>query len=42
METNRIWLSLAHMGGQEQSFIQQAFDTNWVASLRRQKNQNRK
>jgi dTDP-4-amino-4,6-dideoxygalactose transaminase len=30
---NRIWLSLAHMGGHEQSFIQQAFDTNWVAPL---------
>jgi dTDP-4-amino-4,6-dideoxygalactose transaminase len=33
MNNNRIWLSLAHMGGQEQSFIQQAFDTNWVAPL---------
>ena len=27
---NRIWLSLAHMGGREQEFIQEAFDTNWV------------
>jgi hypothetical protein len=26
MEINRIYLSLAHMGGLEQSFIQQAFD----------------
>jgi dTDP-4-amino-4,6-dideoxygalactose transaminase len=33
MNNNRIWLSLAHMGGHEQSFIQQAFDTNWVAPL---------
>jgi len=30
---NRIWLSLAHMGGKEQDFIKKAFDTNWVAPL---------
>jgi len=30
---NRIFLSLAHMGGQEQKFIQEAFDTNWVVPL---------
>ena len=29
----RIWLSLAHMGGREQAFIQEAFDTNWVVPL---------
>lgn len=29
----RIWLSLAHMGGEEQQYIQQAFDTNWVVPL---------
>ena len=29
----RIWLSLAHMGGREQKFIQEAFDTNWVVPL---------
>lgn len=29
----RIWLSLAHMGGKEQQFIQEAFDTNWVVPL---------
>lgn len=29
----RIWLSLAHMGGEEQKFIQEAFDTNWVVPL---------
>ena len=26
----RIWLSLAHMSGKEQKYIQEAFDTNWV------------
>ena len=31
--TSRIYLSLAHMGGREQHFIQQAFDTNWVVPL---------
>ena len=30
---DRIWLSLAHMGGLEQEFIQEAFDTNWVVPL---------
>lgn len=29
----RIWLSLAHMGGNEQKYIQEAFDTNWVVPL---------
>lgn len=29
----RIYLCLAHMGGQEQSFIKEAFDTNWVVPL---------
>ena len=29
----RIYLCLAHMGGQEMDYIQQAFDTNWVVSL---------
>lgn len=29
----RIWLSLAHMGGEEQKFIREAFDTNWVVPL---------
>ncbi len=33
MNNKRIWLSLAHMGGQEQQFIQEAFDTNWVVPL---------
>lgn len=30
---DRIWLSLAHMGGREQDFIKEAFDTNWVVPL---------
>lgn len=29
----RIYLCLAHMSGQEQRFIQEAFDTNWVVPL---------
>ena len=29
----RIWLSLAHMGGHEQDFVKEAFDTNWVVPL---------
>ncbi len=33
MAEKRIFLSLAHMSGAEQSFIQSAFETNWVAPL---------
>lgn len=33
METKRIWLSIAQMGGREQYYIQDAFDSNWVAPL---------
>lgn len=33
MKHKRIWLSLAHMGGNEQKYIQEAFDTNWVVPL---------
>lgn len=33
MSTNRIWLSLAHMGGTEQNYIKEAFDTNWVVPM---------
>jgi dTDP-4-amino-4,6-dideoxygalactose transaminase len=33
MIQNKIWLSSPHMGGTEQHYIQQAFDTNWVAPL---------
>ena len=30
---NRIYLSSPHMGGEEMKYIQEAFDTNWVAPL---------
>lgn len=30
---SRIWLSSPHMGGTEQKYVQEAFDTNWVAPL---------
>lgn len=33
MKEKRIYLSLAHMGGREQEFIKDAFDTNWVVPL---------
>ncbi|RZJ29702.1 MAG: aminotransferase class I/II-fold pyridoxal phosphate-dependent enzyme [Flavobacterium sp.] len=33
MSNEKIWLSSPHMGGSEQKFVQQAFDTNWVAPL---------
>ena len=32
-EKKRIWLSLAQMGGEEQKYIKEAFDTNWVVPL---------
>ncbi|MBQ6937646.1 MAG: aminotransferase class I/II-fold pyridoxal phosphate-dependent enzyme [Clostridia bacterium] len=33
MENERIWLSTPTMHGEEQVFIKEAFDTNWVAPL---------
>lgn len=30
---NKIWLSSPHMSGKEMKYIQEAFDTNWVAPL---------
>lgn len=33
MERKTIYLCLAHMSGKEMSFIQEAFDTNWVVPL---------
>lgn len=33
MNQPKIWLSSPHMGGNEQKFIQEAFDTNWIAPL---------
>ncbi len=31
--SEKIWLSSPHMGGGEQKYIKEAFDTNWVAPL---------
>lgn len=33
MNNSKIWLSSPHMGGSEQKYVQEAFDTNWVAPL---------
>ncbi|HEX8269195.1 MAG TPA: DegT/DnrJ/EryC1/StrS family aminotransferase [Flavobacterium sp.] len=33
MSNSKIWLSSPHMGGNEQKFVNEAFDTNWVAPL---------
>jgi len=33
MINSKIWLSSPHMGGNEQKYVQEAFDTNWVAPL---------
>lgn len=30
---SKIWLSSPHMGGTEQKYVQEAFDTNWIAPL---------
>lgn len=30
---SKIWLSSPHMSGKEQKFINEAFDTNWIAPL---------
>lgn len=30
---DKIWLSSPHMGGNEQKYIQEAFDENWIAPL---------
>jgi dTDP-4-amino-4,6-dideoxygalactose transaminase len=30
---DKIWLSSPHMGGNERQFVNEAFDTNWVAPL---------
>ncbi|WP_077402316.1 DegT/DnrJ/EryC1/StrS family aminotransferase [Cellulophaga omnivescoria] len=32
-ELSKIWLSSPHMGGDEQKFVKEAFDTNWIAPL---------
>lgn len=33
MNESKIWLSSPHMGGTEQNYVKEAFDTNWVAPL---------
>ncbi|OYU81507.1 MAG: pyridoxal phosphate-dependent aminotransferase [Flavobacterium sp. BFFFF1] len=33
MNNDKIWLSSPHMGGAEERFVKEAFDTNWVAPL---------
>lgn len=33
MSLSRIYLSSPHMGGTEQSYVNEAFDTNWIAPL---------
>ena len=33
MKQNKIWLSSPHMGGAEQNYVNEAFDTNWIAPL---------
>lgn len=30
---NKIWLSSPHMGGREELYVKEAFDTNWIAPL---------
>ena len=31
--SDKIWLSSPHMGGKEQVYVKEAFDTNWIAPL---------
>lgn len=33
MNKSKVWLSSPHMGGTEQNFVNEAFETNWVAPL---------
>src|SRR5688500_16532182 len=33
MKNEKIWLSAPHMGGEEIKFVNEAFDTNWVAPV---------
>ena len=36
---DKIWLSSPHMGGNEMTYVQEAYDTNWVAPLGRNVNE---
>ena len=33
MSNQKIWLSSPHMGGSEKKFVDEAFETNWIAPL---------
>lgn len=33
MEKSKIWLSSPHMAGNEQSYVKEVFDSNWIAPL---------
>lgn len=33
MTKKKIWLSPPHMGGEEMKFVQEAFETNWIAPI---------
>ena len=33
MNSSRIWLSAPHMGGQEEKYVQEALETNWISSV---------
>ena len=33
MDKKKIWLSSPHMGDQEMKFVQEAFETNWIAPI---------
>jgi dTDP-4-amino-4,6-dideoxygalactose transaminase len=33
MKKSKIWLSPPHMGGNEQKFVQEAFETNWISPV---------
>jgi dTDP-4-amino-4,6-dideoxygalactose transaminase len=39
MNKPKIWLSSPHMGGSEEKYVKEAFDTNWVAPLGNNVNQ---
>ena len=38
-KTEKIYLASPHMGGEEMKYIQEAFDTNWIAPLGKNVNQ---
>jgi len=33
MSSSKIWLSSPHMGGREQTYVAEAFESNWIAPL---------